>query len=100
MHIKALRGIERYGVGNLEQAFTAYTALPAGGQSSASPSWWEVLGCAHDTDVDEVIRLAGRAVRRHHPDTGDGDVVRYQLALEAFRQARKGQTPNPSEVRP
>ncbi|MDE8654809.1 J domain-containing protein, partial [Novosphingobium album (ex Liu et al. 2023)] len=41
-HIEALRGQERWGVADLEQAFAGHVALPAPEQ------WWQVLGVRAD----------------------------------------------------
>ena len=40
-HIGALRGIDRWGVGSVRQAFAGYKRLAAG---DAPTPWWEVLG--------------------------------------------------------
>lgn len=42
-HIDAMRRIERYGVGNLEQAFAGYDALPAPNADNRAP-WRGMLG--------------------------------------------------------
>lgn len=64
--IEALRGIERWGTGQMvEQAFTGFTALPAPEQP------WQVLGLdtSHPTreQIDEAHR---RLALEHHPDRG------------------------------
>lgn len=66
--IEALRGIARWGTGDmLEAAFTGFTALPAPG---ATRHWREVLGVAHDADM-ALVRAAYRVLAsRHHPDKG------------------------------
>lgn len=64
--IDALRGIERWGTGQMvEQAFTGFTALPAPEQP------WQTLGLDTSNPTREQIdeayrRLAGE----HHPDRG------------------------------
>lgn len=40
-HVAAIRGIARWGVGRLEQAFRGYQALP---EKAGGLAWWEVLG--------------------------------------------------------
>jgi hypothetical protein len=66
--IEALRGIARWGTGDmLEAAFTGFTALPA---PSATRHWREVLGVASDADMG-LVRAAYRVLAsRHHPDKG------------------------------
>jgi hypothetical protein len=68
-HIEALRTIERYGVGSLEQAFTGYQALPAKGTT-----WRTTLGFAPDqvvtaADVDAAFKARAR---ESHPDVDGG----------------------------
>lgn len=67
-HIDALRRIDRYGVGTLEQAFAGYAALPP----QASHDWRIVLGFAAGAAitramVDDAFRTRARSA---HPDTG------------------------------
>jgi len=85
-HVEAMRGIERWGVGSLKQAFAGYKALPAAGESS-SPPWWKVLwpGDHEEPEVSaaEIRIRAGELFRAHHPDTGDGDVAALHSVLAA-----------------
>ena len=66
-HIEALRAIERYGVGSIDQAFAGYAALPAKGDT-----WRSALGFGPDDAVTrDAIDVAFRArARQSHPDTG------------------------------
>lgn len=65
-HIDALRRIDRYGVGTLEQAFAGYQALP---QHAAS--WFTVLEFSDPPKVWEVIEARYKSLARvHHPDAG------------------------------
>lgn len=64
--IGALRGIERWGSGDmLERAFTGFEALP-------SPEvWWQVLGLDGPDASREAIESAHRKlIMTHHPDRG------------------------------
>lgn len=64
-HIDALRRIERYGVGTMEQAFAGYAALPA------SPTdWWLVLEVGADATDDDIDAAYRRLARAQHPDVG------------------------------
>lgn len=68
--IEALRGIERWGTGQMvQQAFTGFTALPAPEQP------WQVLGLETSRPTREQIDEAHRRLAaEHHPDRGgDGD---------------------------
>jgi hypothetical protein len=68
-HVDALRRIERYGVGTIEQAFAGYVGLPAKGQT-----WKTTLGFPVDAtptrdEIDEAFRDRARAA---HPDRQGG----------------------------
>jgi hypothetical protein len=67
--IEALRGIARWGTGDMiQQAFTGFTALPA------PESWWQVLGLKGPSVSRDEIESAHRSlIMKHHPDRG-GDV--------------------------
>jgi hypothetical protein len=67
--IEALRGISRWGTGDmLAAAFTGFAALPAPG---GEPTWREVLGVTADTRDLPIVRAAYRILAsRHHPDKG------------------------------
>lgn len=84
--IEALRGIERWGSGEmLDAAFTGFTALPP---SPASKPWWEVLsvGAHHST---EHITAAYRAkCMECHPDRG-GSNEAMALVNRAYEQFKK-----------
>lgn len=86
--IDALRGIERWGSGEmLERAFTGFQALPAPAQKK---HWREVLGFMGGTYVDRIA-LADRRdelAMKHHPDRG-GDGQRMAEINRAFDEARE-----------
>lgn len=78
LHIEATRGIARWGVGSLEQAFSGYQALPA--SSNGKPKdWWVVLGVAPDAPATEIRAAYKELVRRHHPDTGGSNARMLEL---------------------
>lgn len=65
-HIEAIRAVDRYGVGTLEQAFAGYQALP-----SAAGSWFVVLEFSEPPkDWDTIERRFYTLVKTHHPDRG------------------------------
>ena len=65
-HIEAIRAVDRYGVGTLEQAFAGYQALPA----QASP-WWTVLEFdQRPVSLRVVEDRYTELAKVHHPDRG------------------------------
>lgn len=74
MTIKALRGIERWGTGQImEAAFRGFVALPEFASASNKRAWHDVLGVTPDAPK-EVIKAAYRALAtRKHPDAGGSE---------------------------
>jgi hypothetical protein len=68
-HIEAIRAIDRYGVGTIEQAFAGYTGLPPKGST-----WRSTLGFAPDEVVTEadIERAYKERGRKAHPDVAGG----------------------------
>ena len=86
-HIAAIRTVDRYGVGTLEQVFAGYAALPP-----SAEEWWTILGLtptATLTDVEEAFR---RLAKIEHPDVG-GTHERMARLTAAREVARKLLTP-------
>jgi hypothetical protein len=81
-HIEAMRAIDRYGVGTLDQAFAGYAALPAKGDT-----WRSTLGFGPDDVVtaDAVQRAFRDRARQAHPDVGGSD--QQMATLNAARDA-------------
>lgn len=67
-HIDALRRIERYGVGSLEQALAGYKALPA----DTAADWRAVLGFPAGSvpSLDAINDRFKTMARERHPDVG------------------------------
>lgn len=87
--IEALRGVARWGTGDMmEAAFTGFAALPAPGQARAR-SWREVLGFdPHITVTEDMIDDKYRRLASvHHPDKG-GTTEAFQELGAARTQAR------------
>ena len=64
-HIGALRGIDRWGVGSVRQAFAGYKRLSAG---DAPTPWWEVLGIDRQAAASAVKNAYKELAKLHHPD--------------------------------
>lgn len=75
--IEALRGIARWGTGDmLEAAFTGFLALPAPG---AAREWWEVLGVPRNSTCDDISAAYRRLASLHHPDRGGSAAVMAEV---------------------
>lgn len=86
-HISAIRAVERYGIGTLEQAFRGYAALPP-----APVDWWIVLQIPKSSSPQDVDAAYKALARQHHPDVG-GDAVqmaRINVARDAALAALEG----------
>lgn len=68
-HIEALRGMDRWGVGSIEQAFAGYQALPS--PVRTAPLYWAwLLGVAEDASDQEIDAAWREKMRTAHPDRG------------------------------
>lgn len=74
--IAALRGIRRWGTGDMvSAAFTGYLRLPPPA-TTAGRDWWVVLDCVEAAGYPEVSESYMRLTKEHHPDVGgDSDVM-------------------------
>ena len=82
--IEALRGIARWGTGDMMQAaFTGFQALPAPGQTPKR-RWQDVLQA---TDLPTAERHFRNLARTHHPDFGGLPEVMAELN-QAIADAR------------
>ena len=67
-HIQAIRAMDRWGVGDLAQAFAGYKALPP---IEAKKTWWALLGFAQPpADLDAVRAKWRTRIGDTHPDRG------------------------------
>ena len=82
-HIDALRRIDRYGVGTMEQAFAGYAALPP-----SAEEWWTVLGIKSDATLTQMEDAFKRLAKMQHPDVGGShdQMTRLTAAREAARR--------------
>lgn len=83
--IEALRGIARWGTGDmLAAAFTGFTALPA----PASRTWREVLGVQLGEGLSDARLAYRRAAAAAHPDRGGSD-ARMAEVNAAWAEAQR-----------
>lgn len=76
-HIDALRRIDRYGVGTLEQALAGYKALPA----DSAADWRQVFGFAPNSvpTLDQLDTAYKTLAKERHPDKGGSDEAMFHL---------------------
>ena len=85
--IEALRGIERWGSGEiLERAFTGFDALP-GPDHVIARSWRDVLDYYGD-DLKEAETAFRKATMKTHPDRDGGSETAFHEVTQAWEQAR------------
>ena len=88
MTINALRGVARWGTGDMmEAAFTGFTALPAPGQTQAR-GWREVLECPPDCTLEQAKDRYRRLSAVRHPDRGGSHDAMSELNW-AWAQAQE-----------
>ncbi len=83
-HIDALRSIERWGVGTIEQAFVGYAALPP-----SPEDWWLVLDIPQSSSLEQVNAAFKRKALAAHPDRGGSheEMSRLSAARDVGRRA-------------
>lgn len=80
-HLGALRGIERWGVGETHDVFTGFRALP---YARERRPWFEVLGVSANATWHECnIAYTSRA-KEVHPDKPTGSTEAFQELEEAW----------------
>lgn len=73
LHIAAMRGQDRWGVGTLDQAFAGFVALP---ETAGGTTWWDYFGLEPDATREEIERAYKESALVDHPDRG-GDRERW-----------------------
>lgn len=69
LHVAAMRGQERWGVGSVAQAFRGYAALPE--RAAGGIVAWQVLGIPREgSTIESVTAAFKREARKAHPDAG------------------------------
>jgi hypothetical protein len=72
-HIEAIRAIERYGIGTLDQAFAGYSPR----LEASTLEWWLVLGVSPAASVEQIELAYVTKAKLHHPDRGGSE---HQMA--------------------
>lgn len=82
--IEAIRGIERWGSGEMmERAFTGFTALPP----PPSVNWRDIL--SHPSNLIDAENNFRRLAMKWHPDAPGGTHDKMTRLNEAIEQARR-----------
>lgn len=83
-HIAAIRGIERWGVGDLRAAFRGFAALP----DPNRVVWRDVFGYAASSrpDLDDLAARWKRLRAARHPDRG-GNAAEFDRVNKAYQSA-------------
>lgn len=85
LHLEAMRGMERWGVGTLEAAFAGYKALPAVGDTAP---WWRVLGFEQRPTREQAEAKYKALMRQHHPDLGGSGAQAAEITA-AWQRAKQ-----------
>ncbi|NWF58983.1 MAG: DnaJ domain-containing protein [Fischerella sp.] len=90
LHVNALRGMERWGVGSIEQAFMGYQALPQAQKSDevVEKSWWIVLGVNRSASPTHIKEAYRQLAKIHHPDSQGSDEKMAEIN-RAYQQAKQ-----------
>lgn len=87
--IAALRGIERWGTGDMVQAaFTGFAALPSPESASVAP-WRTVLRCENAKTFDDVKLAYRKRAAETHPDREGGSADQFNLVQNAWAMAQQ-----------
>ncbi len=81
--INALRGIERWGTGDMmKAAFTGFKALP----EAREMQWWDILGINSRASKDQIKDAYRKKAMQHHPDRG-GNAETFHKIQKAYETA-------------
>ncbi len=84
--IEALRGIARWGTGDMMQAaFTGFTALPP----PITNDWRTMLGLGGAATLEEAERAYRERAKADHPDMPGGSAAKMAALNAAIAEARK-----------
>lgn len=84
--IEALRGIARWGTGDMmEQAFRGFTAIP----ERSSHSIYEVLQVPINATEEQIKESYLKLVKKFHPDVFGGDPEKFILVKKAWDEFQK-----------
>jgi hypothetical protein len=77
--IEALRGIARWGTGDMmERAFTGFQALPSP-EMANKRQWWQVLGVDRAASAEAIKEAYRSKAKACHPDAGGDEAMMAEL---------------------
>lgn len=81
--VNAIRGIERWGTGEMmKSAFAGFKELP---ERSSAPTWFEVLGVSSRASREQIKEAYRRKAFETHPDRG-GSTEKFNAVQTAYEQ--------------
>ena len=91
--IEAIRGIARWGTGDMMRAaFGGFKALPERGSGAG---WWETLGVEPDATPEDIRRAYKARAMETHPDRG-GNADAFRAVQDALHQGLAARTVSPA----
>ena len=82
--IEALRGIARWGTGDMmDAAFSGFVQL----EQRPSDAWWVVLSVDRNASPGEIRAAYKRKAHTFHPDRPGGSTEEFQRVHQAYQQA-------------
>lgn len=83
LHLSALRGQLRWGVGDVAAAFAGFRQLPGVGVKTP---WWEMLKVDPSASKDQIRARFHDLIQQHHPDRG-GNANQAAEITAAYNEA-------------
>ena len=84
-HLGALRGIERWGVGETHDVFTGFRALP---MTTDRRTWYVVLGVSEKATLKECEEAYKRLIWERHPDQQGGSTAAFQELKQVWEEVQ------------
>lgn len=82
-HVAAMRGIERWGVGEAHDVYTGFKAIA---ERASGPSCWDVLNIEPTKNKADIDKAYKQLVKNCHPDKQTGSLDKFH-ELQSAREA-------------
>jgi hypothetical protein len=86
LHLDAMRGMERWGVGTSDQLFSGFKALPP---AQIKREWWQVLDVSPEATLEEINETRRRLANVFHPDKPTGNAAKMTEINAAHAEAMR-----------